>query len=167
MADNIASELATLAPSGPGHVEPKHANPDEHDIAHIERVISPDADNDNADDNLKDHMDLSRMDKEVQQYASLGHIEVDEATNRRLLRKIDRRVLTFMIITYFLQAIDKGTLAFTSIMDLPADTGLVGQQVCFCIHGFSSSQSFLFNLLICTLKNDSTPGLQRASTLLC
>jgi hypothetical protein len=95
------------------------------ETSHIERVLSPDAD----DAIEKNNIDLSRVDKEVQQYAAAGHIEVDPETSKRLLRKIDRRVLSFMVITYFLQAIDKGTLAFTSIMDLPKDTGLVGQQV--------------------------------------
>lgn len=33
-----------------------------------------------------------------------------------------------MVFTYFLQALDKGTLSFTSIMGLPEDLKLVGQQ---------------------------------------
>jgi MFS family permease len=41
---------------------------------------------------------------------------------------INKRVLVIMIATYFLQAIDKGTLSFTSIMGLPDDLHLVGQQ---------------------------------------
>ncbi|CRG92605.1 putative transporter C417,10 [Talaromyces islandicus] len=97
---------------------------DDKETTHIERVLSPDAE----DAIEKNNIDLSRIDKEVQQYAAAGQIEVDPETSKRLLRKIDRRVLTFMIITYFLQAIDKGTLAFTSIMGLQKDTGLVGQQ---------------------------------------
>lgn len=135
MSENNAHEMAissaALNNSPTAIIEDtqsKRVDDDGHDITHIERVLSSDTDH-AADDNLKDHMDVSRVDKEVQHYASLGRVEIDEATNRRLLRKIDRRVLTFMIITYFLQAIDKGTLAFTSIMDLPKDTGLVGQQV--------------------------------------
>ncbi|PCG97561.1 Major facilitator superfamily domain, general substrate transporter [Penicillium occitanis (nom. inval.)] len=104
-------------------IEPKRAT---EDISHIERVLS--SDSHNAEENLKGQADLSRVDKEVQQYASMGHIEIDEETNKRLLRKIDRRVLTFMVATYFLQAIDKGTLSFTSIMNIRQDTHLVGQQ---------------------------------------
>lgn len=104
-------------------IEPKRAE----DISHIERVLS--SDSHHAEENLKGQADLSRVDKEVQQYASMGQIEIDEETNKRLLRKIDRRVLTFMVATYFLQAIDKGTLSFTSIMNIRQDTHLVGQQV--------------------------------------
>jgi hypothetical protein len=77
-------------------------------------------------------MDLFRVDKEVQQYAAMGELELDEETTRKLRNRIDRRVLVFMVITYFLQAIDKGSLAFTSIMGLPADTHLQGQKVSSC-----------------------------------
>jgi hypothetical protein len=34
-----------------------------------------------------------------------------------------------MVFTYFLQALDKGTLSFAAIMNLREDLGLVGQQV--------------------------------------
>jgi hypothetical protein len=36
-----------------------------------------------------------------------------------------------MIFTYFLQALDKGTMSFASIMGIKKDTHLVGQQVRF------------------------------------
>jgi MFS transporter, ACS family, allantoate permease len=36
-------------------------------------------------------------------------IEIDEATNRRLLRKIDWNVLPWLCTLYFLQYLDKGT----------------------------------------------------------
>jgi MFS family permease len=41
---------------------------------------------------------------------------------------IDKRVLSIMIFTYFLQALDKGTLSFTVIMGIKTDLGLHGQQ---------------------------------------
>lgn len=127
------------------------------DISHIERVLS--SDSNHAEENLKGQMDLTRVDKEVQQYASMGHIEIDEETNKRLLRKIDRRVLTFMVATYFLQAIDKGTLSFTSIMNIRQDTHLVGQQV--CIH------RDLVHEIITDHGDNSTPGSQHVSTSPC
>ncbi|KAH8695513.1 putative 2-ketogluconate transporter [Talaromyces proteolyticus] len=108
----------------PASVELSPAKHHDPEISHIERVISPEVDNAIK----KDQIDMSRVDKEVQQYISAGQIEIDPETSRRLLRKIDRRVLSFMVITYFLQAIDKGTLAFTSIMGIQTDTHLVGQQ---------------------------------------
>ncbi|OJJ33604.1 hypothetical protein ASPWEDRAFT_87366, partial [Aspergillus wentii DTO 134E9] len=93
------------------------------DAAHVERVLSP---SDKLD--KPDLADSTRVDQEVQEYATRGRVEVDDATSRRLRRMIDRRVLVIMIFTYFLQALDKGTLSFSSIMGLPEDTGLVGQQ---------------------------------------
>lgn len=72
--------------------------------------------------------DSSRVDPEVAKYAS-DVIDIDDATNQRLKWKLYRRVLPIMVVTYFLQALDKGTLSFSSIMNLPQDIGLVGQQV--------------------------------------
>lgn len=93
------------------------------DIGHVERVLS-------AEDNLKDHMDYDRVDSEVAKYTSDVRTFINEEENVRLRKLIDRRVLVIMILTYFLQAIDKGTLSFASIMGLQGDLGLVGQQVC-------------------------------------
>ncbi|QRV84106.1 major facilitator superfamily transporter [Ceratobasidium sp. AG-Ba] len=55
-------------------------------------------------------------------------IVIDEATNKRLKRMIDKRVLFVMVTTYFCQALDKGTISFASIMGIQQDTHLVGQQ---------------------------------------
>lgn len=77
----------------------------------------------------KNHPDFDRVDGEVAKYASDARIVIDDATNRRLRRLIDRRVLAIMIFTYFLQALDKGTLSFASIMGIQKDAGLHGQQV--------------------------------------
>jgi hypothetical protein len=79
----------------------------------------------------KSGMNYDRVDPEIAKYASEKVVHIDEETNKRLKRLIDRRVLVIMVFTYFLQALDKGTLSFSSIMNLPKDTGLVGQQVNF------------------------------------
>jgi MFS family permease len=68
------------------------------------------------------------VDSEVAKYASDVAIVITPEENKRLKRLIDKRVLTFMVFTYFLQAIDKGTLSFTSIMGIREDTHLVGSQ---------------------------------------
>ena len=96
------------------------------DISHVERVLSPT----DYDDLQKENMDFSRVDKEIQMYAGRGQVEIDEATNTRLKKMIDRRVLVIMICTYFLQALDKGTMSFASIMGIKEDAGLEdGQKV--------------------------------------
>ncbi|PQE12587.1 allantoate permease protein [Rutstroemia sp. NJR-2017a BBW] len=73
-------------------------------------------------------MDYDRVDSEVAKYTSDAIVHISEDENKRLRKLIDKRVLVIMILTYFLQAIDKGTLAFTSIMGIKKDANLVGQQ---------------------------------------
>ncbi|KAL1640822.1 hypothetical protein SLS58_006645 [Diplodia intermedia] len=93
------------------------------DVAEIEHVLSTDP------ELTKDHADYGRLDKEVAKYASAVAIEITPEENKRLKRLIDRRVLPVMIFTYFLQALDKGTMSFASIMGIKKDLNLVGQQI--------------------------------------
>lgn len=55
--------------------------------------------------------------------------DVSHADNKRLFWMINRRVLPVMLVTYFCQSLDKGTLNFASIMGIRQDASLVGQQV--------------------------------------
>lgn len=82
---------------------------------------------------MVEHLDRSRIDDEVAKYASDEAIHIDEKTEKRLKKLIDKRVLAVMIVTYFLQALDKGTLSFASIMGIKEDTGLHGQQVNYAL----------------------------------
>lgn len=77
----------------------------------------------------KAQMDYNRVDKEVAEYAGGERVIVDPETDKRLKKMIDRRVLVIMIITYFLQALDKGTISFVSIMNMPEDINLKDQEV--------------------------------------
>lgn len=74
-------------------------------------------------------MDYDRVDKEVAEYAGGDRVTVDPETDKRLKKMIDRRVLVIMILTYFLQALDKGTISFVSIMNMPEDLHLKDQEV--------------------------------------
>jgi hypothetical protein len=103
-------------------VQEKTLYKDEADISHAKRVLSADMDK-------KDHMDYDRVDKEVAKYTSDTKVEISEEENTRLRRMIDKRVLTIVIFTYFLQALDKGTLSFGAIMGIQTDAYLQGQQV--------------------------------------
>jgi hypothetical protein len=69
-----------------------------------------------------------RVDKELAQYTSDVRIEISPERSDELRRKIDKRVISVMIATYLLQALDKGTLSFTSIMGLLEDTGLADEN---------------------------------------
>jgi hypothetical protein len=72
--------------------------------------------------------DYQRVDPEVAKYAGEAAVHVDEATNLRLKKMIDKRVLVVMMVTYFLQAIDKSTVSFASIMGIREDASLQGSQ---------------------------------------
>ena len=95
------------------------------DVAEIERARSA------ADDDLDPkagRINYDAVDAEVAKYISTTRIDISAAENSRLRRLIDKRVLAVMVATYFLQAIDKGTMSFASIMGIINDTGLVDQQ---------------------------------------
>lgn len=83
-----------------------------------------------SDELASDHMNYERVDQEIAKYATATGIELSPETNKRLKSAIDKRVLVVMVITYFIQALDKGTLSFASIMGIKTDLALHGQQVC-------------------------------------
>ncbi|KAI8650113.1 MFS domain-containing protein [Fusarium sp. Ph1] len=71
-----------------------------------------------------DQTQYHKIDKELAKYAGGEAIHISPEESTRLRKMIDKRVLLVMIMTYFLQAIDKGTLSFASIMNMPADVGM-------------------------------------------
>lgn len=52
----------------------------------------------------------------------------DPVALKKLVRKIDFTIVPLIACVYFLQFLDKTTLAYTAVMGLRADTHLVGQQ---------------------------------------
>ncbi|KAF8607267.1 MFS general substrate transporter [Ceratobasidium sp. AG-I] len=68
------------------------------------------------------------IDKEIAQFAAQHAVEIDDATNNRLLRLINKRVLLVMLVTYFIQSLDKGTMSFAAIMNIQKDANLHGQE---------------------------------------
>lgn len=55
-------------------------------------------------------------------------VTLTAAENRRVLRKIDLAILPIMLGVYFLQALDKATLAYASVFGLIEDTNLQGEE---------------------------------------
>ena len=107
----------------PAHHAPEVFADEKHgDIAQIERTAS------SVHELDKDHENYDRMDAEVAKYSSGVAINISPEESKRLRRQIDKRVLIIMIATYFLQALDKGTLSFSAIMGIRKDAHLVGQQ---------------------------------------
>ncbi|RSL37847.1 hypothetical protein CEP53_015437, partial [Fusarium sp. AF-6] len=66
----------------------------------------------------------AKVDKELAKYAASTRIDISPEDDNRLRNLIDRRVLIVMIVTHFLQSLDKGTLSFASIIGLPQDTSM-------------------------------------------
>ncbi|CAG5179061.1 uncharacterized protein ALTATR162_LOCUS9013 [Alternaria atra] len=109
--------MATARESADGvHNAPetvRHSD-DKKDITQVERVLS-------AGDEKGEHADYNRIDAEVAKYAGASEVFVSEEENKRLKKMIDRRVLPIMVVTYFLQSLDKGTMSATSIMGIRND----------------------------------------------
>ena len=76
------------------------------EVSHVERIGME-----------KDHMDYDRVDSELAKYANAVPIDISTEENLRLKRMIDRRVLPIMVFTYFLQALDKGTVSPVAIVE--------------------------------------------------
>lgn len=63
-----------------------------------------------------DQTHYDKIDKELAKYAGGEAIHISPEESTRLRKMIDKRVLLVMIMTYFLQAIDKGTLSFAYVV---------------------------------------------------
>ncbi|KAH8650027.1 major facilitator superfamily domain-containing protein [Xylariales sp. PMI_506] len=60
--------------------------------------------------------------------APSGTIQLDQETDRRLLRKIDTRILPWLCGLYVLQYLDKGVLSYSSVMGIYTDANLTTSQ---------------------------------------
>ena len=61
-------------------------------------------------------------------YKQNTSIEIDAAASKRVLRKIDMRLLPLLFFIYLLQYLDKNSLNFASVYGLQKGTGLKGQD---------------------------------------
>jgi sugar phosphate permease len=68
-------------------------------------------------------------DKAAQFLKEAGHtVVVTPDDNRRVLRKIDLRILPLILFVYCLQSLDKTTLSYASVFGLIEDTNLVKDE---------------------------------------
>lgn len=67
--------------------------------------------------------------------------EVSPEEAKKVLRKIDRRLIPILFMTYMLQYLDKNSLNFASVFGLEEGTNLHGQDYSWlgllklCVHG--------------------------------
>ena len=82
--------------------------------------------------NVPDHILKHSHDADEAMKAFLGHegqvIELDEATNKRLLRRIDWNLIPIMCVVYGLNFLDKTSISYASIMGLEDGLKLVGDD---------------------------------------
>ncbi|KAJ9477984.1 putative Allantoate permease (putative) [Pseudozyma hubeiensis] len=70
---------------------------------------------------------IEEADEEVLKYTDAS-VTITPEENKRLLRIVDKRVLTIMLGTYFCQSLDKQILSFAAIMGIRTDLKLKGQE---------------------------------------
>lgn len=67
-----------------------------------------------------------RAERAAQFLAQHGLVRFDQAEERRVLRRVDGRVLPLMLGAYFFQQLDKSSLSYVSIFGLIEDARLQG-----------------------------------------
>ena len=92
-------------------INPKDASlaPQEYNVAHNSAVSS----------DVDDNYDL---------YARQHGAEVDPTLAKKVLRRIDLRLMPILFLIYLLQYLDKNSINFASVYGLKKGTGLKGQD---------------------------------------
>lgn len=94
------------------------------DATHVEKAIM-----DLPQEKVTKHAMLGGDDETAQYTHESAGLQIDGALNKKLYWKVNKRILSIMLVTYFCQSLDKGTLGFSSIMGIKVDAHLVGQDV--------------------------------------
>jgi hypothetical protein len=68
------------------------------------------------------------VDEAMKAFESGEIIEIDEATDRRLLKTIDWHLIPLMCVVYGLNYLDKTTLSYASVMGIKKDIHLTGDD---------------------------------------
>lgn len=80
----------------------------------------------NPDDISPTHADY--QDENYELYKNSREVEYDAAEAKRVLRKVDFRIIPILFVTYMLQYLDKNSLNFASVYGLQKGTHLHGQD---------------------------------------
>lgn len=70
----------------------------------------------------------THLDDNYEIYKNGKGVEIDEAEYKRVLRKIDLRIIPILFVTYMLQYLDKNSINFASVYGLKQGTHLKGQD---------------------------------------
>jgi hypothetical protein len=70
----------------------------------------------------------THADETYESYKNGKDLDVDPAEYKRVLRKIDLRIIPILFVTYMLQYLDKNSINFASVYGLKKGTHLTGQD---------------------------------------
>jgi len=70
----------------------------------------------------------THLDDNYAVYKASKEIQVDPVELKRVLRKVDFRIIPILFVTYMLQYLDKNSINFASVYGLKAGTNLHGQD---------------------------------------
>lgn len=96
----------------------------------------------------------SDLDESYETYRQHGDQEMDPIEAKKVLRKIDLRLVPILVVIYFLQYIDKNGINYASVYGLQKGTNLRGQDYSWFASTTSSEASFAYFL----------PGSEASST---
>lgn len=68
------------------------------------------------------------LDDNYELYKSMKGVEVGPLEAKQVMRKVDIRILSLLMVTYFLQYLDKNSINLASVYGLKKDTHLGGQD---------------------------------------
>ncbi|THW87072.1 putative MFS allantoate transporter [Aureobasidium pullulans] len=98
-----------------------------HDPEAVQELPSPVDGKNGVSEKILQHS--NDADDAMKAFAAVGEvIELDEETNKRLLRKIDWNIMPLLCVVYMLNFLDKTCISYASVMGLKKDLGLHGQQ---------------------------------------
>ena len=81
-----------------------------------------------ADDITPSPASSTHLDDNYELYKNAKDVEADPAEVKRVLRKIDKRIIPVLFVTYMLQYLDKNSINFSSVYGLQKGTHLEGQD---------------------------------------
>ena len=79
-------------------------------------------------DTISPAVSSTHLDENYEVYKISKELQVDPAEVKRVLRKIDFRIIPILFVTYMLQYLDKNSINFASVYGLKAGTHLEGQD---------------------------------------
>jgi hypothetical protein len=68
------------------------------------------------------------LDDNYELYKRMKDVDINPAEAKKVLRKVDTRILSLLMVTYVLQYLDKNCINLASVYGLKTDTHLEGQD---------------------------------------